>query len=124
MSQGPGTPPGWPGQVRPPGTPGWERTAVEWLLDLCPPDYRGHPVLRRHPVALAWLAGHHVTGAARATAAAVAGARAELRDAVDARTTEQVLQVLEAEQARLLAAGRAVTLVEQALRGRRFIPRL
>ena len=49
-------PPGWPPAVRPPGSPDWERTAVEWLLDLCPADYRGYPVLRRHPLALAALA--------------------------------------------------------------------
>jgi hypothetical protein len=35
-----------------------------------------------------------------------------------------VFDVLDAEQARLLAASRAVTLVEDALRGRKYIPRL
>ena len=42
-------PPGWPEQVRPPGAPDWERTAVAWLFDLVPPDYRAHEVLRRYP---------------------------------------------------------------------------
>jgi hypothetical protein len=117
-------PPGWPPEVRPPGAPDWERTAVSWLLDLCPPDYRGHAVLVRHPVALARIAAHHVDGACRAAARAMAGARAELSDALDARTLQRVIDVLEAEQARLLAAGRAVALVEDALRGRRYVPRL
>jgi hypothetical protein len=44
------TPPGWPREVRPPDAPGWEHTAAAWLLDLCPPEYRGYPALRRHLV--------------------------------------------------------------------------
>ena len=28
----PVAPPGWPREVRPPGTPDWERTAAAWLL--------------------------------------------------------------------------------------------
>ena len=117
-------PPGWPREVRPPGAPDWERDAVAWLLDLCPADYRGHGVLRRHPVALARLAWYHVEGGRRACAAATARARAELGDALEARTVAEVLDVLEVEQARLLAAARAVDLVEAALRGRRYVPRL
>jgi hypothetical protein len=35
-----------------------------------------------------------------------------------------VFDVLDAEQARLLSAARAVALVEDALRGRTYIPRL
>ena len=53
-------PPGWPRQVRPPGAPGWEHTAVAWLLDICPPEYRSYPVLRRHDVVLARFAVLHV----------------------------------------------------------------
>ena len=34
-------PPGWPRSVRPPGVPGWEESAAAWLLDQCPPEYRG-----------------------------------------------------------------------------------
>jgi hypothetical protein len=117
-------PPGWPPEVRPPGTPDWERSACEWLLDLCPADYRGYPVLRRHPLALARLAAHHVAGARQACATALAAARSELSGDLDARTLTEVLEVLDAEQARLLAAGRAVGLVDDALRGRKYIPRL
>jgi hypothetical protein len=123
VSGPPGLPPGWPREVRPPGTPEWERSASAWLFDLCPPDYRGYAVLRRHPRALARLAAHHVEGSRRACAAALAAARAELGD-LDARTLTEVLETLETEQARLLAAGRAVGLVEDALRGLRYIPRL
>lgn len=120
----PHTPPGWPAPVPPPGVPDWERAASEWLIDLCPADFRGYPVLRRHPVALAWLAGYQVEGARQAMARALGQARAELGEALQPGVLDQVLQTLEREQARLLAAARGVQLIEQALRGRRYIPRL
>lgn len=123
-AQRPVAPAGWPSQVRPPGAPDWERTALAWLYDECPPDYRALPVLRRHPVALAWLAGHHVAGQQEACRRAMATARADLGDAVPPPAMEAVLAGIETEAARLLRSSRAVALVEQALRGRRFAPRL
>ena len=118
------TPPGWPAAVRPPGAPDWERDAVAWLLDQCPPEYRGHEVLRRHPAALAWLAGHHVAAAQSASAVAVSRLRGDLAGVLEPRPLGEVMEVLEREQVRLLAARRAVALVEQALRGERYVPRL
>ena len=117
-------PPGWPRQVPPPEVAGWERRAVAWMLDLCPPDYRGHPVLGRHPAVLARLTALHVAAQAEAQRRATATVRADLRDQVPPPVMEQVLEVLDVEHARLLAAARAVTLVEEALRGRRYVPRL
>src|SRR2546430_9462945 len=52
-------PPGWPAGVHPPGSEDFESTAIGWLLDVVPPDYRLHGVLRRYPVALAALARYH-----------------------------------------------------------------
>src|ERR1700742_1067378 len=62
-------PPGWPTGVHPPGSEDFEATAIAWLLDVVPPDFRLHGVLRRHPAALAAMARHH-------TQACVEGARA------------------------------------------------
>jgi hypothetical protein len=120
----PHTPPGWPPMVPPPGVPDWEQAASEWLIDQCPADFRGYPVLRRHPLVLAWLAGQHVEGARQAMARALSRARADLAEALQPGVLDQVLQTLEREQARLIAAARAVHLIEQALRGQRYIPRL
>ena len=50
-------PPSWQAGVHPPGSEGFEGTAVTWLLDVVPPDYRLYGVLRRHPVALATITG-------------------------------------------------------------------
>lgn len=117
-------PPGWPGQVRPPGAPGWERTAVNWLLDICPPEYRGYGVLRRHEVVLARFAVLHVEASQAAVRRGLSEARSALRDVADADTVEAAIEVWQAEAARLLAERRAVGLVEEALRGRRFVARL
>jgi hypothetical protein len=97
---------------------------VAWLLDLCPPDYRGHDVLRRHPAALARLAAHHVAAGLDAQRRATATVRADLAGRLDARATEEVLEVLDVEQVRLTEAQRAVALIEGALRGQRYVPRL
>ncbi len=65
-------PPGWPTGVHPPGSDDFEATAIAWLLEVVPPDYRLHGVLRRYPLALAAMARHHtaacVEGPARDTA--------------------------------------------------------
>jgi hypothetical protein len=119
----PATPPGWPGEVRPPGTPGWERSAVSWLLDQCPADYRGYPVLARHPLALVHLAAHHVDAQAHANRQALATVRTRLRDLAP-NVLAEVVEVLELEQVRLQAAARGLTLVGQGLRGRHFVPRM
>jgi hypothetical protein len=117
-------PPGWPREVRPPGTPDWTRSATAWLFDLCPPDYRAHEVLRRHPVVLARVAAHHVQAGVEAARSGLATARQELADVVDTVTVEATLAAYEHEGARLMATGRSLALVEQALRGTRFHQRL
>ena len=117
-------PPGWPPRVRPPGAPGWERTASAWLLDLCPPEYRGYQVLLRHDVVLARFALVHVEACQAAVRRGLSETRGVLRDHVDPDTVERAVTVWHAEDARLLAERRAVGLVEEALRGRRFVARL
>jgi hypothetical protein len=97
---------------------------VAWLLDLCPPDYRGYPLLRRHAVVLARFAALHVDGCQAAVGRGLSEARAVLRDVADPDTVERAVTVWQAEEARLLAERRAVGLVEEALRGRRFVARL
>ena len=120
----PVTPPGWPAPVRPPGAPGWEATATSWLLDISPPEYRSYPVLRRHPVVLARFAALHVEAGQAGVRRGLSEARGVLRDVTDPDTIEAALVAWQAEEARLLAEQRAVLLVEEALRGRRFVARL
>ncbi|WP_101524276.1 hypothetical protein [Nocardioides houyundeii] len=117
-------PPGWPSAVRPPDAPDWERTAVNWLFDISPPEYRGHQTLRRHVVVLARFAVLHVEAQQAACRRGLSQARADLRDVTDLDTVEAAVATWQAEQARLLAVRREVGLVEEALRGRRFVARL
>ncbi len=128
LSRTPGTegfaPPGWPREVRPPGAPGWEATAAEWLLDLCPADWRGYPGLRRHLVVLARFALMHVEAGQAAAARGLSETRADLRDVADLEVVDAAVQTWQLEQARLVGVRRAVGLVEDAIRGRRFTARL
>jgi hypothetical protein len=117
-------PPGWPAAVKPPGAAGWERSASAWLFDLCPPDYRAHEVLRRHPVVLARMAHHHVQAGIAAARTGLSTARADLSGLVDVGTVEAAVATYEREGARLTAVARSLALVEQALRGTRFVRRL
>ncbi len=117
-------PPGWPEEVRPPGAPEWERTAVAWLFDLVPPDYRAHEVLRRYPVLLARFAADHVTAGLEAARTGWRTVRVELAEQLPAEAIEAAMTAYEREGARLAAAARGVEVVAGALRGERWVPRL
>ena len=117
-------PPGWPEQVRPPGAPDWERTAVSWLYDLVPPEYRSHEVLRRYPVLLARFAADHVAAGLEAARTGWRTVRVELADELPPEAMEAAMAAYEREGARLAAAARAVELVGGALRGERWVPRM
>jgi hypothetical protein len=117
-------PPEWPAAVHPPETDGFERTAVAWLFDLCPPDYRAHEVLKAHPVVLARFAREHVEAAVEAARAGFRTVRADLRGVVAPDVIDAVLGAYDREGRKLAQAARQVGLVEAALRGERWVPRL
>ena len=120
----PVSPPGWPSPVRPPGAPDWETTATAWLLDLCPPEYRTYPALRRHAVVLARFAVLYVEACQAAVNRGLSEARGGLREVADGLVVEAAVETWQRESARLLGVRRAAGLVEEALRGRRFVARL
>src|SRR4051812_49811178 len=117
-------PPGWPREVRPPDAPEWERSAVNWLLDLCPPEYRGYPTLRRHVVVLARFTVLHVEGCQAAVKRGLSEARAELRDVATLDGVDAAVETLQAEESRPSGVRRAAGPVVGALRGRRYVGRL
>ena len=118
------TPPGWPAGVHPPGSEDFESTAVGWLLDVVPPDYRLHGVLRRYPVALAAMARYHSKACVEAAREGYRTARAELAGALPPHAIDTVLAAYRKEGARLAAIARAVGLVERALRGEVLTPKM
>ena len=97
---------------------------MSWLLDICPPEYRTYPALRRHDVVLARFAVLHVEACQAAVQRGLSEARGALREVADPDTVEAAVNTWQAESARLLAERRAVGLVEEAIRGRRFVARL
>ena len=117
-------PPGWPTGVHPPGSEEFERTAVAWLLDVVPPDYRLHGVLQRHPIALATLARRHLTACVEGARQGYRTARTELGDVLPVSGLDAVLAAYRSEGRRLVNIARAADLVERALRGKEFTPRL
>ena len=117
-------PPGWPPQVHPPGTEGFERTALGWLFDLCPPEYRAHDVLRAHPIVLARFARQHVDSGVEAARQGYRTVRADLKGLVTPEVVEAALGAYDREGRRLAQVSRQVELVEAALRGERWVPRL
>ncbi len=113
-------PPGWPAEVHPPGTDGFDRTATAWLYDHCPPDFRAYEVLRRHPLLLARLAGEQLAAAVEGCRAGYRTARADLRGAVPPEALDALLATYEREGRRLARAARAAELILGALRGESF----
>ena len=98
-------PPGWPREVR-------------------PPDFRAYPALRRHPVVLARFAVLHVEANQAACRRGLSEARSALREVADLDVVEAAITTWQAEDARLLGVRRGMGLVEEALRGRRYVARL
>jgi hypothetical protein len=117
-------PPGWPPEVLPPQADGWERSAVAWLYDLCPPDYRSHDVLRRYPVLLARFAAQHVAAGVAAAREGLRTLRAETAGELPPEAVDAAVGAYEREGRRLQRAGSQVALVAAALRGQRWVPRL
>jgi hypothetical protein len=110
--------------VHPPGSEDFESTAVGWLLDVVPPDYRLHGVLRRYPVALAALARFHSKACVEGARQGYRTARTELAGALPPHAIDTVLAAYRKEGARLAATAEAVDLVERALRGEVFTPKM
>jgi hypothetical protein len=118
------TPPAWPDWLPPPDAPGWQRSAANWLLDHCPPEYRLHEVLRRHPLVLARFTRWHVAAGIDGHQRALGLVRAELSEHVAPEAVEAAVVALERERQRLVALLPAVRAIEEALTGRRHRPRL
>jgi hypothetical protein len=110
--------------VHPPGSEDFEATAVRWLLDVVPPDYRLHGVLRRYPIALATLAKHHLAACVHGARQGYRSARAELGGVLPPHALTEVLGAYGAEGRRLAEADQAAGLVLRALRGEVFTPKL
>ena len=120
-------PPGWPAGVPAP-IPGrgddetatlWTDRAALWLFDHSPPEYRQYPLLRRHPLILAWLVRQNNAALTDAARRSYATARAELTPLLSPLVIAQLLATLERDGARLLALQREADLVWDAMERQR-----
>jgi hypothetical protein len=118
-------PPWWPAQVARPGDPDWERSAVSWLLDQVPGEWREHEVLRRHPTLLARLAAGETAASLEATRE---GWRTLRRDVgrggpqLPPDVVEEAMAAYERQGVRLVELGRQVDAVRQAIDGLSWVP--
>lgn len=117
-------PPQWPDRVPGLDHPQFEARARGFLLDLCPPEYRGYPELGRHLLLLVRLTARQLAAQRVGTENAAAALRADLTDFVGVDVVEDGLRILRAEQYRLEHQMAQVSVLEQALRGGRFVRRL
>jgi hypothetical protein len=118
-------PPWWPPDVHRPGTPDWERSAVSWLLDQVPGEWRAHDVLRRHPVLLARLAAGETAASLEATREGWRTLRRDAGrgpDALPPDVVEEAMAAYENQGVRLVELQRQVDAVRQAIGGMSWIP--
>jgi len=98
-----------------PGAPQIPPRTSEALFELCPPGYRDHEVLRRHPRILARMARHHVAAELDAARAGYSDARRELRDRVPPHVVEQMLATYRAMGEEWHRAADRVARIERAI---------
>lgn len=115
-------PAGWPVDLPEPEDPEFPGAAVKWLLERGDPAWRRSP-LSAHPTALAYRARCDVRARIEGARSAYGAARRELTD-LPAEVLSEILAALESEGADLLALEREVGLIEEALHGARWRPRL
>ena len=113
-------PPGWPADLPPVG---FEPLAGAWLLDRLPPEYRTSQA-RKHPLVLALAAKQHAVATLEGTREVYRSLRAELRDLLEPAEIDASLVALESLAAQFARTLREVELVEEALRGKVWKPRL
>ncbi len=118
------TPPGWPRDLPPPYVDEFAQNVPGWLLDRGPGRWRTHPVLRRHPRALALMVSDHLQAELAGLRKTYAAARRTLADVVPADQMDDLLAAIEAEGAVTAESLRQVEQVADALAGRRWRARL
>jgi hypothetical protein len=114
----------WQAEVRPPGSGDFEANAVAWLLDVLPDDFRRHQVLRWHPAALASMARHYALARVQGAREGYRTARVELGVSIPPHAVDGVFAAYKTQGFKLARVARGVELVERALRGETFAPKL
>ncbi len=88
---------------------------------MVPSDYLLHGVLKRHPIALATLARHHLSACVDGARSGYRTARTELGPHLPPSAIEAVLTAYRNEGVRLATAAQAAELIDRALHGEVFV---
>ena len=115
-------PPGWPADLTADDA-GFDDDVVGWLLDRLPPEYRTS-ALRRHPAVLGVCAAAHAQARLEAVREVYRGLRSGMRERLEPDEITAVMAGLEALAADFTRTQREVHLVQEALQGRTWHPRL
>ena len=105
----------WPDEVWEPARLGWERSAVDWLLDWVSPELRASTAFRRHPLLLSHLVCHEIDAILEGQRRAYGTARAVLSDAVGPESINVCLAVIAADAARWQRRGAQARAIHAAL---------
>ncbi|PZG08930.1 hypothetical protein C1J01_38430 [Nonomuraea aridisoli] len=108
-------PDGWPPQVPAPGEAGWEKSAVAFLLECLPADYRAHEVVR-NPRVLTWMARCHIDQALIGLRAGYRKAAVELKPHLPPHALAEVLATYQKEAERLKTVAVSIQVVSRLLR--------
>ncbi|MGW1989564.1 hypothetical protein [Embleya sp. NPDC001921] len=103
------------GPATPPAPADLDPRMAEALYELCPPGYRDHEVLRRHPSLLLRLARHHLLAELAELRQGYSDLRRELRDQVPVHVIPQALATYRAEAAELHRAFERINAIERTL---------
>ncbi|MCH9816067.1 MAG: hypothetical protein K0U64_06385 [Actinomycetia bacterium] len=117
-------PVGWPADLPPAFAEEFAHRVVGWLLDRGPAGLRGRRVWRQEPAALALVTKTHCEQELAGLRTSYASARRELDDQLSPEAVDLVLVALEAAGAEAAETLRQVSLVAEALAGKRWRARL
>ncbi|MGW1998017.1 hypothetical protein [Embleya sp. NPDC001921] len=98
-----------------PETNGLDPRTAEALYELCPPGYRNHEVLRRHPQLLVRLARHHLRAELAELRQGYSDLRRALKDRVPVHVVPQALATYRREAGEIHRAFERVAAIERAL---------
>ncbi|MYS87863.1 hypothetical protein [Embleya scabrispora] len=110
-----GEPASEPAPAPAPAPGGLDPRAAEALYEVCPPGYRNHEVLRRHPALLVRLARHHLLAELAELRQGYSDLRRELKDRVPVHVIPQALETYRREAAEIHRALERVAAIERSL---------
>lgn len=114
---------GWPREVLPPGCLDWEISAVSFLLDSCPADFRGYPIFCRQPLVTAELAAAFLQSQLVTLSELISWLRVRL-DELSPNAVEQAMDACQELKVLLTRRLREVRMVLHALQGGTFKQKL